>query len=242
VLKAVFSSPGLWHAFYFSFYVSDKTRIMKLDMELEKEVNDELRWDERLKGCKIVAQIRNGIAFLRGTANRYSLKTNATAAVLRIPGVRGVENLIDVEVQEQVNDKDLEKTVTNAVVWNSTIDKNRIRVKVQNGWVTLEGDAEFEYQKTKARNLALDIAGVKGVDDRIEVLETTNDTAETGSRIRAAMRRKLSALADSIKVRVANGCAVLSGRVHNDLERNAAEDAARSVPGVQRVNNRLMVE
>jgi osmotically-inducible protein OsmY len=209
---------------------------MKTNAELEKAVSDEIRMDSRLAGCSVKARIDNGIAFLEGSVSTLAQKADAELAASRVQEIRGIINHIEVTAENKMNDSEIRKSVLNAVIRNSTLDKDRVDVLVKNGWVTLEGDADFQYQKTKAGMLAQDIKGVKGVTNLISVKEPES----LDRRVSAVIRKNLSLLADRIRVHVSNGCAVLTGRVNSDAERKAAEAAVRTIPGIQQVKNSLL--
>src|ERR1051325_2458020 len=108
---------------------------MKTDTELEKAISEEIRMDSRLSGCTISVHVENGIAFLTGSVRTISQKTDAELAAKRIHDLAGINNQIEIKTESEVCDEEIRKTVFNAVIWNSTLDKNRITVMVKKGWV-----------------------------------------------------------------------------------------------------------
>lgn len=144
--------------------------IMKSDLEIKKGVEHELRWDTGIEHPDIKVKVKNGQVTLTGTVNAYPLKVEAERASLRVNGVIWVNNNIEVRIENKRTDSEIEKAVINAIRWNTSIKDDEIRVQVTDGWVTLEGEVEYEYQKTKARNLTEDISGVVGITNLIHVM------------------------------------------------------------------------
>lgn len=144
--------------------------LMKTDFEIESEIKDELKWDPALNPGEITVEVEAGNVTLTGTVDSYPKKVEAERAALRVPGVTWVSNCINVQLAENRTDDEIKEAVAKAIRWNSAIEESHIVVKVKNGWVTLEGEVEWEFQKSKAGNLTEDIAGVVGVSNFISIV------------------------------------------------------------------------
>jgi osmotically-inducible protein OsmY len=215
---------------------------MKEDNEILQDVKAEIQWDSRLNGSEIKVNVKNGHVDLSGHVNAYSKKIDAEMAAMRVTGVTGIGNGITVKIGAKVKDTEIEKAVKNAIIWNSTIAETNIKILVEKGWVTLEGEVQWEYQRSKARNLAQDINGVTGVTNLINVISTFATSHEVKEKIDAALRRSHSLNADNIMVSVDGSKAILSGKVKNLAAKTAAEVAAWSAPGITHVENEITVE
>jgi osmotically-inducible protein OsmY len=142
---------------------------MKTDLEIQSDIIDELRWEAGIDLKQIEVSAKGGHVTLSGVVDTYPKKMEAERAALRVHGVIWVSNDLRVELLEKRSDSEIRESVIKAIAWNSAIENNQIEVNVENGWVTLEGQVEWEFQKTKAKNLTDDIAGVVGVSNFINV-------------------------------------------------------------------------
>jgi len=143
---------------------------MKIDSEIEKEVIHELEWESRNNDLEIMVEVTDGSVTLSGIVDSYPKKIEAERAAMRVPGIIWVNNNIRVNILNKRSDADIKMAAINAIKWNTTIDENKINVNVEDGWITLEGKVAWEYQKSKARNLAEDVEGVIGVTNLISVV------------------------------------------------------------------------
>ncbi|MCE3225884.1 MAG: ornithine aminotransferase [Bacteroidetes bacterium] len=161
------------------FFYFTKTGINKNDMitdiEIKENVKHEILVEHRDSEDKITVEVTNGIVFLSGTVDSYPQKIDAERAALRVDGVIEVHNGISVNISIERSDAEIKKTAIKGITWNSSIDEKHIDVEVVNGWVTLKGEVEHEYQKTKARNIAEDIIGVRGVTNLLQVISDGNN-------------------------------------------------------------------
>jgi osmotically-inducible protein OsmY len=133
------------------------------------------------------------------------------------------------------------QTVVNALKWNTQLPSEKIKVKVEDGWVTLEGEVEWEYQKTVARNSVENLFGVKGILNNISLVPKTKPT-EIKQKIAAALQRNAAIDAEKIKVETTGSKVILTGKVRSWAEKMDASDAACAAPGVSSVDNRLQIE
>lgn len=143
---------------------------MKTDAEIVSDVKDEFRWEPKIADAEIGVEVNEGHVVLRGTVDTYPMKIDAERAALRVAGVIWVTNEINVIVDQKRPDEEIRSSVMKAIRYNSDIDTEALDIGVDNGWVTLEGEVTFEYQKTKVRNLTEDIAGIVGITNLINVV------------------------------------------------------------------------
>lgn len=216
---------------------------MKTDEQIQQDIKAELQWESRLRGSDIQVRVHNGYVTLIGSTDSYPKKTYAEKAARRVSGVKAVVNELEVKISagSRRDDTDIKQAVENAITWNSAIDENKIIVTVNNGWVTLEGNVTWDYQRSKARLLAEDTVGVAGVTNLVSVLPTAPTPAEVLKSIADAFKRNFYLNPDQIKVKMDGSRAVLTGEVRTLLEKEAAENAAWSAPGITEVENQLQV-
>lgn len=215
---------------------------MQANKELQRHVLDELQFEPSVDAAGIGVTVHDGIVTLAGTVKSYAERTAAVRAVERVWGVKAVVDNMQVELVSlhQRNDEDIARAVVNAFEWDVFVPQDRIKVTVENGWVTLEGKVDNRYQKTAAERVVNNLAGIKGVVNTIEVMPAAKP-AEVKSKIEDALRRAAEVDAEQIEVDVVNGEVTLRGEVHSWAERNEAERAAWSAPGVHQVRDELSV-
>jgi osmotically-inducible protein OsmY len=143
---------------------------MKTVSEIENEIRMELNQESSMVATDVNITVKNGHVTLDGVADSYAKKIETERVVLRVKGVHSVTNNIILKIHDQRSDNDIKKTVLKMITWNSCIDETRIQVEVKNGWVTLSGDVDYDYQKSKAALLSEDIMGVSGVTNLIHVM------------------------------------------------------------------------
>lgn len=217
---------------------------MKTDSEIQSDVQEELKWEPYIKSSQIGVAVHNGIVTLTGTVDSYSKKISAEDAVMRVLGVRALANDIEVKIWGDFkrNDTEIAEAVVNALKWDTSLDENRFRIKVKDGWVTLEGEVEWEFQKNKVKNLVKDLTGVIGVTNLIKVVSTTPTTQEIKDKIAAALKRNIYYNGGKITVEISENKVTLHGVVRSLQEKYAAANAAWSAPGVTEVDNKLEVK
>jgi osmotically-inducible protein OsmY len=216
---------------------------MKTDLEIQNDIRAELEWDSRLNDSPINAIVLNGHVILSGSVNSYPKKINAEKVARKVVGVKSVDNELEINIPEnfQRTDDEIAKSVKNMIKWNTSTDENRINVKVKSGWVILEGEVNWEYQRSKARILAEDISGVKGVTNLITIVSHSTNSLDAAENIKAALRRNRYLNTNKIKVEVEDGVAILTGEVRTLAEKGAVETTAWSSSGITNVINKLTV-
>jgi osmotically-inducible protein OsmY len=215
---------------------------MKSDNEIERDVRDELKWDPDLNSDDIAISVKNGVVTLAGFVPSYSDKFEAEAAAKRVAGVLAVANDLEVRLPaiDQRPDPDIARDAVAALKTQLPISYDRIKIIVKNGWVYLEGSAEWQYQKTTAEIAVRKVKGVKGVTNSIE-LKPQLQPSELQRKIMEAFKRNAEVDANRITVEAKGSEVILKGTVRSWIEREEAERVAWSAPGVTKVEDRIVV-
>jgi osmotically-inducible protein OsmY len=215
---------------------------MKSDSEIERDVKDELNWNPDIDATDIAVKAQSGVVTLAGFAKSYTDKYEAEAAAKRVIGVKGVANDIEVRLPaiDERPDPDIARDAVAAIKSQLPISHEGIKVIVKNGWVTLEGQAEWQYQKNTAETAVRRIKGVKSVSNLINLKPRVEPT-EIQKKILDAFKRNAEVDANRIVVEAKGGEVVLKGTVRSWIEREEAERVAWSAPGVTKVEDRVVV-
>jgi osmotically-inducible protein OsmY len=219
-----------------------KEAMMRSDREIERDVKEELRWSPDLDASDIAVSVKDGVVALAGFVRSYTDKYEAEQAAKRVAGVVGVANDLEVRLPsvDERPDPDIARDAVAAIKAQLPISSEHIKVIVKNGWVTLEGEAEWQYQRQTAEKAVRRIKGVKGVSNTI-VLKPRVEPTEIKRKIEEALRRSAEIDANRITVETNGGEVVLKGTVRSWIEREEAERAAWSAPGVTRVDDQIVV-
>lgn len=215
---------------------------MKTDATIKEDVLEELDWDPSIDNTKIGVIVNDGIVTLTGHVNTYAEKVAAEKVARNVYGVKAVVEEIEVKISGsgKRSDEDIAKAALNNLKWNTSVPENKIRLKVEDAWITLEGEAEWNYQKEAARKAVKDLAGVRGVTNLIKV-EASIEPQNVKDKIRSAFERNATIDADNVNVRSVGHKIILSGAVQSWAEKKQAESAAWSAPGVTEVENDLSI-
>lgn len=216
---------------------------MKSDVQLKKDVQSELEWDPAVNGTNIGVAVKDGVVTLTGHLDTYAEKYAVERAVQRVAGVRALALELDVKLAPDHvrSDAEIAEAAESAFRWHALIPADRIKLKVEKGWVTLSGELDWEYQRRLAEKAVRTLTGVVSVSNDIR-LKPTVTSANITSRIRDALTRQAERDAKHIEVDLAGSAVTLRGRVHSWAERSAAQGAAWSAPGVTSVVNELLVD
>jgi osmotically-inducible protein OsmY len=210
--------------------------------ELQLNVADELFWDPKVDNEAIAVSANDGTVTLRGTVGSFRQKREAKNAAERIFGVMSVDNELEVRIlnEQRRDDADLRGDVLQALMLDSLVPST-VDATVNDGFVTLSGSVDWQYQREEAAFIAGNILGVIGVENDIYVESPTPFAGDVKHSIKKALERDAKLDADNIQVETSNGKATLTGSVGSWAERDAAVAAAWAAPGVTDVNDRLSV-
>lgn len=213
------------------------------DITLRKDVIDELEFDPSVDARTIGVAIEDGIVALTGHVESYAAKKNAERIVKRVHGVTGVANDVEVKLHIAVerDDVDIARAAVNALDWNVSVPKNRIKIAVTNGWVTLDGSVEWYFQKRAAEDAVMVLGGVRGVTNNITVTARQVRVEDVKGKIEAALKRNAEIDSKQITVQASEGKVTLTGSVRSWAERQDAVTAAWSAPGVLNVIDHIRI-
>jgi osmotically-inducible protein OsmY len=212
------------------------------DKEIQKAVLSELEWEPEVSSTEIGVAVKDGIITLSGFVDSYVKKYNAERAAKRVYGVKAVANDLEVKLpsENERTDPEIAKAAVQALESRYILPHDKIKVTVRNGWITLEGSVEWQFQKESAESAVRQLMGVKGVTNLITVKPPVS-AADVKAKIEDALRRSAELDARSIMVETSDSKVVLRGTVHSWAEREEAERAAWSAPGVARVEDLITV-
>ena len=215
---------------------------MNSDSKLQSDVQTELKWKPRVSAAHIGVAAKNGVVTLTGQVAHFTEKTAAEDAAKGVYGVKGVANDITVELSGsgRRTDADIAAAAVNALKWDFEVPNDKVKVVVRDGWATLEGTVEWQYQKDAAGRCVRYLMGVSGVTNSIGIKPHAT-SAGVKAKIEDAFRRHADLDARRIAVETFDGKVTLSGSVSSWSERHEAESAAWAAPGVNCVDDQLVV-
>ncbi|MEE3716763.1 BON domain-containing protein [Tumidithrix elongata RA019] len=217
--------------------------IEKTDSVLKTDVLSELKYDPSVKVTDIGVLVKDGVVTLNGYATSSGEKWEAVRAAKRVAGVRAIADDIEVKLPEslQRTDGDIAAAAAHHIDWFTTIPRGTVKVTVRDGWITLDGEVEWQYLKEAAGHFLHHLSGVKGVSNLISINPKLTKT-EIEADIKSAFKRSAILDARNIQVEVLGSKVTLRGKVRNYTEMEEAERAAWAAPGVFSVDDQLSVK
>jgi osmotically-inducible protein OsmY len=216
--------------------------VMKTDSEIERDVKDELGWNPDLDATDIAVSVNKGVVTLAGFVKSYTDKYEAEAAAKRVAGVVAVANDIEVRMpsMDERPDPEIARDAVVAIKSQLPVSSEKIKIVVKSGWISLEGEVEWQYQRSTAETAVRRIKGVKGVNNTIK-LKPRAEPSEIKRKIQQAFRRNAEVDSNRIMVEADGSAVTLKGTVRSWIEREEAERAAWAAPGVTTVVNQIVV-
>lgn len=214
----------------------------KTDSQLQHDVMAELEWEPAVDHADIGVAVNEGVVTLSGYVKNFTEKLAAEKAVRRVAGVKAIAEEIKVRLasDSKLADHEIARRIVDMIAWTVSIPADKVKVKVEHGWVTLTGTVDWYFQSNEARKAAAKVSGVIGVSNLIEVQQLPAP-ADVKDRIVSAFKRQADLDAAGVTVTTDGSTVKLSGKVHAWNERSIAERAAWSAPGVTKVEDHLSV-
>lgn len=213
------------------------------DADIQRDIVEEMKWEASLHDDDIAVAVRDGVVTLAGYVNSYFDRYRAERIVERLAGVKAVVNNIEVRLptSSQRPDPEIARAAVDALKWNVSVPADRIKVKVDKGWVTLEGDVDWNYQREAAERAVRSLTGVRGVSNLVTI-RVQPAPSNVKQRIIDALKRGAEFDASRITVEVDGHRAILRGKVRSYAEMKDAERAARNAPGITEVDDELTID
>jgi len=209
---------------------------MKTDSQIQQDVLAELKWEPSVHAAGIGVEVKDGVVTLAGHVSSYAEKFDAERAAQRVSGVKALAVEMDVKLAgtSKRTDGEIAAAAESALQWTTFLPKNKVKVMVEKGWVTLTGEVDWEYQRESAKAAVRYLMGVTAVSDQI-VIKPKVAVSAVKADIEAALKRRAHADAKAISVSVKGSDVTLSGKVHSWSERELATNSAWGTPGVYNV-------
>ncbi len=216
---------------------------MKNNADLQTDVQNAIKWEPLLNAAEIGVTVKDGVVSLTGFVDSYAKKMEAENAAKKVIGVKALVENIEVKFSNSWSKTDLEiaTEVLNALRANWSVPDAKVTVKVENGWVTLDGELHWNYQRESAKSAVNFLAGVKGVSNNIKIKSETHDAIEQKD-VENALGRSWSLDDSDISVSVSGTTVTLSGTVNSWYQKEEAGRIAWKTPGIWHVKNELEVD
>ena len=217
---------------------------MKNNAELQKDVQDAIDWEPLLHAAEIGVTVKDGIVTLTGVVDSYVKKMEAEDAAKNVTGVKAVVEKLEIKFNnsfENKDDNEIAEEVLNAYKWNWRIPNDRIKIKVEKGWITLEGELAWNYEREAAKDAVKNLLGVTGISNNI-IIKSEIGNATEKSDIENALKRNWSIYGTDIAVDVSGHIATLNGTVDSLYQKEEAAKIALKAPGIWTVDNKLVID
>ena len=218
-------------------------KIVKTDKELQRDILDEFEWEPRVDAADIGVSVEDGVVILNGRVKSLIEKWVAERVVQRVEGVTAVTDELVVKLpgESHYTDADLACAAANALDWNSSVPRNRIKIVVEDGWIDLKGNVDHQFEKDAASEAVRVLKGVRGVRNLIIVTPSSVSPSDIKQKIERALERAAQVDAQKITVETEGGKVTLHGDVKTWAEREEAERAAWAAPGVFEIENDIRI-
>jgi osmotically-inducible protein OsmY len=215
---------------------------MKTDFELQRDVLEELAWEPSVDAAEIGVSVEGGVVVLNGTVKNFNEKWAAERVAQRVNGVRALTDGLVVKPSPdgRCTDADIARAAVNALDWNTSVPRDKVKVLVEHGWVALDGTVDFNFQKEAAELAVGHLRGVRGISNLITVKPHVSPV-DVKHQIQKALERAAQIDAEKITVSASGAAITLRGEVRTWAEREEAERAAWAAPGVTSVQNELCI-
>jgi len=215
---------------------------MKSDADIREDILSELQWDPQVTDPEAIGvAVQDGAVTLTGRTAAYAGKVAVARAAARVYGVRAVADEVQVRLAgEARDDSDIARAIAHVLDWNTQIPADAVHARVQGGWVLLDGQVEFDFQRHEVERMVRHVRGVVAVTNSIHVMSPVS-VERVEAEIEDAFRRAAQVDASQVRVAVSDHTAELYGYVHSLTEAAAAAAAAAAAPGVAKVDNHLVV-
>jgi osmotically-inducible protein OsmY len=216
---------------------------MKNNENLQKDVQNAIKWEPLLNAAEIGVTAKDGLITLTGIVDSYAKKLEAETAAKNVVGVKALVEKIEVKFSSafKKTDSDIANEAMKSFKSNWDVPEDKVKIMVENGWVTLEGEVPWNFQREATKNAVHNLMGVKGVTNNIKIKPNTQDAIEK-INIEHALARNWAVDDEDIKVRVSGNKVTLNGTVHSFYQKDEAGRIAWNAPGVSTVDNELVIE